>query len=236
MVQAAAEFGANIFVMISTDKAVNPTSIMGASKRVAEMVVRDQAVQGGKTRFCCVRFGNVLGSRASVIPLFQKRISEGKNIKVTHPEIKRYFMTIPEASQLVIQAGSLATDGETFVLDMGDPVRIVDLARDLIEQSGLVIGEDIEIQFTGLRPGEKLFEELLVDENKGFRSTKYSKIFVEQRLPYNSSKLRSSIEQLVEAAKNSNADAICDVFLELGIGFQRKILPIEKKIRTGQKE
>jgi len=229
LAEAAVETDAKMFLLISTDKAVNPTSIMGASKRVAEMIVRDLAIQSKNTRFCCVRFGNVLGSRASVIPLFQKRIAQGKNIKVTHPEIKRYFMTIPEASQLVIQAGSLARAGETFVLDMGDPVKIVDLARDLIEHSGLVVGEDIEIEYTGLRPGEKLFEELLIDPEEGYRSTKYSKIFVEQPLTYESKRLSKVVDQLQNAAENGDIQSIYRLFQAMDIGYHRTLVPIESK-------
>ena len=171
-----------IFVLISTDKAVNPSSTMGASKRVAEMIVQQLPAPSTKTRFCCVRFGNVLGSRASVVPIFQRQIRQGKNITVTHPDVCRYFMTIPEAVQLVIQAGSLGKKGEIFLLDMGDPVKIVDLARNLIELSGLVPDKDVTIEFTGLRPGEKLDEELLIAGERGVRSTKYSKIFVVEAL------------------------------------------------------
>jgi FlaA1/EpsC-like NDP-sugar epimerase len=219
----ANEYNAQSFLLISTDKAVNPTSVMGASKRVAEMLVRHHALHGnGSTRLCSVRFGNVLGSRASVVPLFQKRIAEGKNIHVTHPEIKRYFMTIPEAVQLVIQAGSLGSQGETFVLNMGSPVKIVDLAKDLIEQSGLMLGQDIEIEFTGLRPGEKLFEELLLNEESGARSTKYSKIFIDKPIEYDWDLLDRFLEAFKEAACSEDAQAIYRIFHSLNIGYNRK--------------
>ncbi|HYK88422.1 MAG TPA: polysaccharide biosynthesis protein, partial [Acidobacteriota bacterium] len=202
-------------------------SVMGASKRVAEMIVRYTALQGnGSTRFCSVRFGNVLGSRASVVPLFQKRIAQGKNIQVTHPEIKRYFMTIPEAVQLVIQAGSLGRHGETFVLDMGDPVRIVDLAKDLIEQSGLIPGKDIEIEFTGLRPGEKLFEELLLTAESGARSTKYPKIFVDKPIQYDWVILERALKSFEKAARTEETEEIYQTFQSLSIGYQRKVVSL----------
>ena len=164
------------FILVSTDKAVNPTNIMGATKRAAEILVEDKNAKS-KTKFMATRFGNVLGSEGSVIPLFKKLIEEGKNITLTHPEITRYFMTIPEAASLVIEAGTMSRGGEVFVLDMGEPVKIMDLAKNLIKLSGLTLGEDIEIEITGLRPGEKLYEELLYNVNSA-KKTENKKIFI----------------------------------------------------------
>lgn len=172
----AIDFGSKKFILVSTDKAVNPTNIMGASKRLAEIIVQSMN-RMSDTKFAAVRFGNVLGSNGSVIPLFKKQIIQGGPVTVTHPDIIRYFMTIPEASQLVIQAGALADGGEVFVLDMGEPVRIADLARDLISLSGLEPDVDIKIEYTGLRPGEKLYEELLMAE-EGLENTAHKKIFI----------------------------------------------------------
>ena len=161
--------------MISTDKAVNPTNVMGASKRIAEMVITDLSKKSNTTKFISVRFGNVLGSNGSVIPLFRKQIEARSDITVTHPDIIRYFMSIPEACQLVLQAGAMGNGGEIFVLDMGEPVKIVDLAQEMIRLAGLVEGRDIKIVFTGLRPGEKLFEELFSDK-EAYEFTHHGKI------------------------------------------------------------
>lgn len=174
--RAAADFGTKRFILISTDKAVNPTNIMGASKRLCEMVVKAMNEET-ETEFVAVRFGNVLGSNGSVVPLFKKQINKGGPVTVTHPEITRFFMTIPEAVSLVLQSGAYAKGGELFVLDMGEPVKIDDLARNLIELAGLRPDVDIKIEYTGLRPGEKLYEEILLDE-EGLRKTENELIFI----------------------------------------------------------
>jgi FlaA1/EpsC-like NDP-sugar epimerase len=174
VVEAAVESGVTHFVLISTDKAVRPTSIMGATKRLAEIIVRLAAARESR-HFVAVRFGNVLGSRGSVVPTFMSQIERGGPVTVTHPDMRRFFMTIPEAVQLVLQAGALGAGGELFVLDMGDPVKIADLARDLIRLSGLEEGEDIEIKYTGIRPGEKLYEEVLFGD-EDVRETAHPKV------------------------------------------------------------
>ncbi len=174
--ECADAYGASHFVMVSTDKAVNPTSIMGLTKRVAELLIQGMN-HTSCTKYVAVRFGNVLGSRGSVIPMFKKQIQQGGPVTVTHPDMIRYFMTIPEAVQLVIQAGALANGGEIFILDMGKPIKIVNLARDLISLSGLKPDLDIQIEYTGIRPGEKLFEELLTAQ-EGITATKHDRIFI----------------------------------------------------------
>lgn len=195
---AADHYGAKKMVLISTDKAVRPTNIMGASKRLCELVIQSFA-QDSKTEYAAVRFGNVLGSNGSVIPLFKKQIAEGGPVTVTHPDIIRYFMTIPEAVNLVLQCGALARKGEIFILDMGEPVKILDLAKKMIRLSGYIPDEDIKIEFTGLRPGEKLYEELLIDE-ENLKETTNKRIFVIQQTKVDSEKLKQDIHLLIEHA------------------------------------
>lgn len=200
VLQAAQAVQVKRFVMISTDKAVNPTSIMGASKRTAEFLVHQAAQQSGRA-YVAVRFGNVLGSRGSVVLTFKQQIAQGGPITVTHPDITRFFMTIPEAVQLVLQASVLGQGGEVFVLDMGEPIKIIDLAKDLIELSGLKVGQDIEIQFTGLRPGEKLYEELFIP-GENYHRTQHEKIFIAENashfMPENVNEKINTLWQIAE--------------------------------------
>lgn len=197
LIKCADKYNVKKFVQISTDKAVNPTNVMGATKRFCEIMIQAYD-KVSKTEFVAVRFGNVLGSNGSVIPLFKKQIAHGGPVTVTHPEINRFFMTIPEAAQLVIQAAAMAQGGEIFVLDMGTPVKIADLAKDLIELSGFRPNEDIKIEYTGLRPGEKLYEELLMDK-KALNSTKHRKIFVEKPMEHDLEFVEKSIEEFRNA-------------------------------------
>jgi len=199
------------FIFISTDKAVNPTSVMGATKRAGEMIC--QSLNGGKTKFVSVRFGNVLGSRGSVIPLFKEKIRKREAIEITHAEMKRYFMTAPESCLLVLQAGAMGQGGEVFVLDMGDPIKIMDLAKGLISLSGLEPDKDIPIVFTEARPGEKLFEDLLTAE-EGTDATRNKKIFTAKLSQVNRSKLNSAIKKLEKSAYNGNKETIIKTLKE----------------------
>lgn len=218
LLDAAKRYHVDHFVMISTDKAVNPTNVMGASKRVAEMLVLEAAKKTGKT-YVVVRFGNVLGSRGSVVPTFQQQIAAGGPITVTHPEICRYFMTIPEAVQLVLQAAVLGHGGEVMMLNMGQPVKIVDLAKDLIRLSGYEVGKDIDIVFTGLRPGEKLFEELFI-EGEQYENTQHEKVLIvhnaSNQIPIN---LNLAVKALSEAASRNDDQSIIFLLEQVVSGY-----------------
>ncbi len=228
MVEASIAAGVDHFVLISTDKAVNPSSIMGATKRVAELIVQRASQHTGRA-FVAVRFGNVLGSRGSVVPHFRKQIAAGGPVTVTHPEVKRYFMTIPEAVQLVLQAATMGRGGEVFVLDMGEPVRIVDLARDLIRLSGLEPERDIEIAFTGLRPGEKLHEELFA-ATEDYARTEHEKIlrFTNGTGPAGEGgedHFSAQIEVLLEAARRGETGMMRAALRDLAPEFK----PVERR-------
>ncbi len=210
---AADNYGTINFVMISTDKAVNPTSIMGSSKRIAEMYVQDLSTTS-KTHFVTVRFGNVLNSEGSVVPIFKKQIAEGGPVTITDPKMKRYFMTIPEASQLILQAAAMGKGGEIFVLDMGKPIEILELAKTLITLSGFRPKEDIKIEFTNPRPGEKLFEELRI-EGEDMQRTRHPKISIWKNIPMDRDRLRSGIKELVNIAKAQNNSQIVQKIKEL---------------------
>jgi len=210
------------FVMISTDKAVNPTNVMGATKRCCEMIAQYKAQHSTKTDFVTTRFGNVLGSNGSVIPLFRRQIENGKPVTVTHPDIIRYFMTIPEAVSLVLQAGAMAQGGEIFVLDMGEPVKITTLAENLIRMYGKVPYRDVEIKFTGLRPGEKLFEELLMNE-EGLKSTGNKKIFIGNQIAIDEEDLLKKLSELKEYAEDNNSEKVVEMLSEIVPTFKHKI-------------
>ena len=221
--EAAKRFGAKTFVLISTDKAVNPSSVMGATKRIAELIVT-QENNVSKTTFTAVRFGNVLGSSGSVVPIFQRQITRGGPVTITHPEMKRFFMTISEAVQLVIQAGVMAKGGEVFILDMGKPIKIEDMARDMIKLSGLEPDKDILIKYTGVRPGEKLFEELLTAE-EGSNATKHKRIYVARPALIDVSALEHELINLNQKGLQCTAD---DIFSAL-----RAVIP---RFRSHRKE
>ncbi len=229
--QCASKNGVKKFVMISTDKAVNPTNIMGATKRICEMIVQNMQ-NISETEFVAVRFGNVLDSNGSVLPRFKKQLQKGGPLTVTHPDIIRYFMTIPEAAQLVLQAAAFAKGGEIFVLDMGEPVRIYDLAKNLIQLSGLRVGKDIEIVFTGLRPGEKLYEELLMDE-EGLQKTAHNKIYIGQPICDSMEDLKKKLKILEEAIESEDNTAVKTVVAQVVPTYQS---PVYKPIVQEEEE
>jgi FlaA1/EpsC-like NDP-sugar epimerase len=205
--ELAAEHGVETFVMISTDKAVRPTSIMGASKRVAELAVQDLAKRFPTTKYVAVRFGNVIGSAGSVVPIFREQIRRGGPVTVTHPEMHRYFMTIPESAQLVLQAGAMGEGGEIFILDMGEPVRILDLAEEMITLTGLRPYVDMDIVFTGLRPGEKLFEELELSGEQ-IAKTRHPKIYIGKLNAYPPEEIERALRYLEDLSRDGDGTAV----------------------------
>ena len=216
VVDLCEEYGAKRFMMVSTDKAVNPTNVMGATKRMCEMIVQSASTHGN-VKYSATRFGNVLGSAGSVIPLFKRQIASGGPVTLTDKRIIRYFMTIPEASQLVLQSGAMANNGELFVLDMGQPVKILDLAENMIKLSG---ANNIEIIETGLRPGEKLYEELLV-KTEELNKTDNDLIFIERDTPLNKEQIDEKLEVLRDACKSDDDDLVREALRSVVPTFKR---------------
>lgn len=213
----ADQFKIKNFIFISTDKAVNPKSVMGATKKIGEIIIQEIAARSD-AKCSCVRFGNVLGSRGSVVPLFQKQIAKGGPITITHPDMRRYFMSISEAVQLIIRVGTIGNNGEIFVLDMGEPIKIRELARDLIKLSGYA-EDDFEIRYIGIRPGEKLFEEILVNEEKT-KATNFKKIFIAPPIEIDRPNFSKNLSALSKAAQECNEKRIIELLKDMGIGYQ----------------
>lgn len=234
LAKTADKYGVKRFVMISTDKAVNPTNVMGATKRICEMIVQSFN-KSSETDFVAVRFGNVLGSNGSVIPLFKEQIENGGPVTVTHPDIIRYFMLIPEAVSLVLQAGAYAKGGEIFILDMGSPVKIRELAENLIRLSGHIPGEDIEIKYTGLRDGEKLYEELLISE-EGIQKTQNDLIYVARPMEFDSDRLFSRLSDLRAIVDTADSHEIVDIIKELVPTFNHNNAAYNKELQANKEE
>jgi FlaA1/EpsC-like NDP-sugar epimerase len=222
----AVEAGCEKFVQVSTDKAVNPTNVMGASKRAAEIYCQNLNSRSPGTAFITTRFGNVLGSAGSVVPLFEKQIKQGGPVTVTHPEITRYFMTIPEAVRLILQAGSMGSGGEIFVLDMGEPIKIVDLAEQMIHLFGMESGKDIKIEFTGLRPGEKLYEELF-HQSEALIGTSHPKIMLSASREVDWKEMQVLLEELRGACAEREVDRVRGLLHEMVPEFVANIVPVD---------